>query len=160
MRELVAHDLDTNAIVLEVTESAVMERPQIAIELLRRLAAMGLHIAIDDFGTGHSSMAYVQLLPATELKIDRSFITDVVRNRNDEIIVRSTIELAHNLGMKVTAEGVEDADTVRLLTDLKCDFAQGWHYAKALPTDELIEFARYRNRGGLEHSERKVRLIR
>ncbi len=160
MQELVAHDLGTHAIILEVTESAVMERPQLAIELLRRLAAMGLHIAIDDFGTGHSSMTYVQLLPATELKIDRSFITDVVCNRNDEIIVRSTIELAHNLGMKVTAEGVEDADTVRLLTTLKCDFAQGWHYTKALPADELIEFVRHRNGDGLEKSACKVRSIR
>lgn len=106
MQELIAHDLSTSAIVLEVTESAVMERPEVAIGLLRRLSAMGLHIAIDDFGTGQSSMAYVKRLPATELKIDRSFITDLVHNRNDEIIVRSTIELAHNLGMKVTAEGV------------------------------------------------------
>jgi EAL domain-containing protein (putative c-di-GMP-specific phosphodiesterase class I) len=99
---------------------------------------MGLRIAIDDFGTGHSSMAYVKRLPASELKIDRSFVTDLARNRNDEIIVRAAIDLAHNLGMKVTAEGVEDGATATLLGQLRCDCAQGWHFGRPMPADALL----------------------
>ena len=99
---------------------------------------MGIAIAIDDFGTGYSSLAYLKQLPVHELKIDKSFVMSMEENDNDAVIVRSTIDLAHNLGLDVTAEGVENQDTWDTLTILGCDVSQGYFMSKPLPVDKLM----------------------
>ena len=137
--QLAANGLDKNAVAFEITESAVIESRDKAIALIEKLREFGLDIAIDDFGTGESSMSYLKELPATELKIDKSFITAIAQNPADQIIVRSAIELGHRLGMKVTAEGIEDIATESLLKDFACDYGQGWLYAKPLSLEKLIE---------------------
>ncbi len=131
------HQVSGNRIVLEVTESAMMHDPRIAEANLERLHAAGLHTAIDDFGTGFASLAYLKHLPLDELKLDKTFITDMEKSRNDAIIVESTIELAHKLGMQVTAEGVESEQAIRQLVKMGCDQVQGFHICKPLAIDEL-----------------------
>lgn len=128
--QLEQHDLPPQCIVLEVTESAVMDDPEKAIAILIQLNAMGVGLSIDDFGTGYSSMAQLKRLPVHELKIDKSFVLDVVNSEDDKIIVRSTIELAHNMHLKVVAEGVESLAVLNFLHDLNCDSAQGFYLSK------------------------------
>src|SRR3712207_7681771 len=94
---------------------------------------MGVGLAIDDFGTGHSSLAYLKRLPVHELKIDRSFVMNMSTDDNDAVIVRSTVDLAHNLGLRVVAEGVESEAVAQTLTALGCDVAQGYHYGRPVP---------------------------
>ena len=101
---------------------------------------MGINISIDDFGTGYSSLAYLKKLPASELKIDRSFIQDMLKNTNDEVIVRSTIDLAHNMGLKVVAEGAEEKETVARLKSLGCDIIQGYYYSKPLSGNDCTDW--------------------
>lgn len=122
---------------LEITETGIMANPLLAVQTVHALSAMGVSIAIDDFGTGYSSMAYLKKLLADQLKIDKSFITDMTRDDNDAVIVRSTIELGHNLGMRVIAEGVEDATTWKLLKELGCDTGQGYYLSRPVPAAEL-----------------------
>jgi diguanylate cyclase (GGDEF)-like protein/PAS domain S-box-containing protein len=123
-------------LVLELTEGALIEAS--APEILGRLHVMGETLSIDDFGTGYSSLAYLHRLPVDELKIDRSFITALPNHGDDAVIVRSTIELAHNLGLSVVAEGVEDEATVDLLIRYGCDRAQGYFFARPCSADEFI----------------------
>ena len=151
VHELTRCGLDTDAIVLEITENAVMERPDLAIELLKALSAMGLQIAIDDFGTGQSSMAYLKQLPAKELKIDKSFVTELATNRNDQIVVWTAVGLGRDLGMKVTAEGIEDAPSADYLKVHGCDYGQGWYFARAMPKAAFTDLLRDWN-GRLEAS--------
>jgi EAL domain-containing protein (putative c-di-GMP-specific phosphodiesterase class I) len=101
------------------------------------LRHIGIGISIDDYGTGQSTLSYLKKLPVNELKIDKSFVTAICTNENDLIMVRSTIDLAHELGLKVVAEGVEDAATVKQLRSLGCDFAQGYFIGRAMPFDDL-----------------------
>lgn len=108
--------------------------------------ALGLKISIDDYGTGQSSLAYLQNLPATELKIDKSFVADLAANDRNAIMVRSTIAMAHELGMKVVAEGIEDADCLARLHEMGCDTAQGWHIGKPMPATHIAAFLRDRER--------------
>jgi diguanylate cyclase (GGDEF)-like protein/PAS domain S-box-containing protein len=122
---------------IEITESTLMADPERALDVLQRLRGMGVRIAIDDFGTGYSSLAYLKRLPVHELKIDRSFVHDVSVSLSDRAIVRSIIELAHNLGLQVVAEGVENEATWRLLGSLGCDFAQGFHMSRPLPSEQF-----------------------
>lgn len=122
---------------LEITETAVMADAQRALEVLKRLSAMGVRLAIDDFGTGYSSLAYLKRLPVDELKIDKSFVTDMTQEENDAVIVRSTIDLAHNMGLKVVAEGVQDAETFKMLSELGCDVAQGFYFGAPMEAAEL-----------------------
>jgi len=124
-------------LVLEVTEGAVMSSPSDGIRNLHRLAEAGISIAIDDFGTGYSSLAYLKQLPVDELKIDKSFVMNMCNDDNDAVIVRSTIDLAHNLGLKVTAEGVENRDTWEILTTLGCDISQGYFMSKPQAAERL-----------------------
>jgi len=126
-------------LVIEVTENAMLIDPTNAISILQRLDKMGLRIAIDDFGAGFSSLSYLQKLPVDELKIDKSFVIDMITNENDALIVRSTIELAHNLGLKVVAEGVENAEIYELLSILGCDTAQGFHLSKPGSSSEITQ---------------------
>ncbi|MCK4744273.1 MAG: EAL domain-containing protein [Sulfuriflexus sp.] len=128
------------ALSFEITESAVMKDPTRAREVLEQLDERGISLEIDDYGTGFSSLAYLKLLPVNTLKIDKSFVIDMLKDPNDLIIVRSTIELAHNLGMLVIAEGVEDSETLLRLQQLKCDSAQGFYIARPLPKDELYKW--------------------
>jgi diguanylate cyclase (GGDEF)-like protein/PAS domain S-box-containing protein len=124
-------------LLLEITESAIMTDPTRALEVLNRLHALGVQLAIDDFGTGYSSMAYLKSLPVDELKVDRSFVKHLHENQNDAVIVRSTVDLGHNLGLRVVAEGVEDQATLKELATLGCDSVQGYYVARPMPAAEL-----------------------
>jgi len=115
---------------LEITETTLMFDPRGAAELLVRLSRLGVKLSIDDFGTGYSSLAYLRRMPIDSLKIDREFVSHMLHNEQDSIIVRSTIALAHNLNLKVIAEGVEDAATLNALREMGCDFAQGYHISR------------------------------
>ena len=127
---------------LEITESAIMVDPERAADTLRAMQALGVKVAIDDYGTGYSSLSYLKQLSVDELKIDRSFVMDMETDEHDAVIVRSTIDLSHHLGMKVTAEGVENKDILMLLSILGCDYAQGYHFARPLPEPELRAWLR------------------
>ncbi len=137
---LAARQVTADCLMLEVTESAVMLQPDRALQILKRLDDMGASLSIDDFGIGYSSLAYLKKLPVCELKIDQSFVFGMVKNENDEIIVRSTIDLAHNLGLKVVAEGIEDRETLQLLTKLGCDIGQGYLFATPMPPDDFAQW--------------------
>lgn len=134
---LAAWSLPQEFVELEITEGAVMDDPQRAQDMLTRLDQMGVRIAIDDYGTGFSSLAYLKKLPVNELKIDKSFVMDMDQDDNDAVIVRSTIDLAHNLGLRVTAEGVETLEIWNLLEMLGCDTAQGYYISPPLPAAEF-----------------------
>ena len=121
----------------EITETAMMVDPARALEILNSLGAMGIRLSIDDFGTGYSSLAYLKQLPVAELKIDKSFIMSMEENENDTVIVRSTIELAHNIGLRVVAEGVEDKKTYEMLAALSCDSVQGYYISRPMPPEEF-----------------------
>jgi diguanylate cyclase (GGDEF)-like protein/PAS domain S-box-containing protein len=125
-------------LVLELTESALISAD--APEILQVLHAMGERLAIDDFGTGHSSLVYLQRLPVDEIKVDRSFVTNLATEANDAVIARSTIDLAHNLDLTVVAEGVEDAATLARLMEYGCDCAQGYLFSRPLPAEGLTEW--------------------
>ena len=127
---------------LEVTETAIMTEPIVAIENIRKLSHLGIQMSIDDFGTGYSSMAYLQKLLVAKIKIDKSFVMEMGANENDEVIVRSTIELAHNLGLKAVAEGVETQAAWDKLRDLGCDSAQGYFMSKPLTAEHFLEWVR------------------
>ncbi len=123
---------------LEITETAIMLDPALAIDAINRLHGMGVSLSIDDFGTGYSSMAYLQKLLVAKLKIDKSFVLNMTTNANDAVIVRSLIGLAHNLGLSVVAEGVENDEAWEDLKRLGCDSAQGFNMSHPIPKDELL----------------------
>jgi EAL domain-containing protein (putative c-di-GMP-specific phosphodiesterase class I) len=114
-----------------------MADPARAKRILEQLKDMGLTLSIDDFGTGYSSLAYLQELPVSEIKIDRSFVVNLLENEADQVIVRSTIDLARNLGLKSTAEGVETAQVLRWLRDQQCEQAQGYHIARPMSANAV-----------------------
>lgn len=138
---LAARGLPAEWLSLEITENGLMAEPTTAMAALRRLRSMGVRVAMDDFGTGYSSLAYLKQLPLDELKIDRRFVREMATDDSDCAIVRSTIELAHSLGLVVVAEGVEDAETGVLLARLGCDQAQGYYYGRPAPAAELTRRA-------------------
>jgi diguanylate cyclase (GGDEF)-like protein len=125
-------------LILEITESAIMADPVRAGEVIRRLHSLGVLLSIDDFGTGYTSMSYLRDLPVDELKIDRSFVTHMLRNTKDAVIVQTSIDLARRLGMRAVAEGVENERTWHALQALDCDAAQGYWFNRALPSDQLL----------------------
>jgi EAL domain-containing protein (putative c-di-GMP-specific phosphodiesterase class I) len=125
-------------LVVEITESTIMADPAHALQVLGRLNEMGVQVAIDDFGTGYSSMAYLKSLPVHELKVDRSFVAQMTSNGRDEVIVRSTVDLGRNLGLRVVAEGVEDGTTWQELDALGCDAIQGYYISRPVPPEDLI----------------------
>lgn len=135
--ELAASRVEPDRLCLEITESGFMEDPAHALEILSRLNALGVGLSIDDYGAGFSSLSYIRKLPVGELKIDQSFVTNLARNSEDAIIVKSTIDLGHNMGLKVVAEGVEDRESWELLRRLGCDHAQGYYMSKPLAADRL-----------------------
>jgi EAL domain-containing protein (putative c-di-GMP-specific phosphodiesterase class I) len=134
------YNLPSTCLKLEVTESAVMHDMTRALEVLNMLNAMGILLSIDDYGTGYSSLSYLKRLPVSELKIDMSFVRNLASSEEDRILVRSTIELGHNLGLKVTAEGVEDQKSVDLLSEYGCDTLQGYYISKPVPAAEFEAF--------------------
>ncbi len=135
-----AHGVAASALILEITESAVMQDPTHALEVLAQLHGMGLTLSIDDYGTGYSSMAYLKRLPVQEIKIDKSFVLKLASNRGDAILVKSTIELGHNLGLKVTAEGIEDEESLKVLSAYGCETGQGYFISKPIPAEDFEAF--------------------
>lgn len=135
---MLKHNAPTSAFCLEITESAIMDDPQRAEATLNRLSERGFKLSIDDFGTGYSSLAYLKRLPVNELKIDKSFVMGMEQDESDAKIVRSTIDLAHNLGLSVVAEGVENQAILDKLLALQCDEAQGYHMSRPIPLPEFI----------------------
>ena len=127
---------------LEMTETAVLTEPEHAIVSIRELSQRGIQVSIDDFGTGYSSISALKDFLVAKIKIDRSFVRDMVTNQRDAMIVRSTIELGHNLGLKVVAEGVENAGAWEELKILGCDSAQGYHMARPLDAEKFLEWVR------------------
>lgn len=140
--------VNNRSLTLELTESAVMTDPEYAVRVLGILVSAGVNVSIDDFGTGHCSLSYIKKLPANELKIDRSFVMDMNGDQNDLMIVRSTIGLAHNMGMTVIAEGVEDQRTLESLRVLGCDKVQGYHIARPLPMSAFMNWLDCRRDAG------------
>ena len=127
-----------SALELEITEDAIMVDPQRALNILSRLDAMRIKLSIDDFGTGYSSLGYLKRLPVDEIKIDRSFVKEMVDSRSDRAIVRATIDLAHNLGLSVVAEGVETAEVLAMLDTFGCDTVQGYYISYPLEADKIF----------------------
>ena len=131
---------DTHRLSLEITETAIMADPNRAQEVLRSLGEMGIKLSIDDFGTGYSSLAYLKQLPVSELKIDKSFVQNMTVNENDSVIVKSIVDLAHNIGLIVVAEGAEDKETFELLVELGCDMVQGFYVSEPLSADDFLKW--------------------
>jgi len=129
--------LEPGRLVLEITETALFTDVERATASLHRLDGAGVPISLDDFGQGQTSLGYLSRLPLHELKVDRAFVTDLTRVETNAAIVRSLIELAHNLGFVVVAEGVEDAHTLSALGDMGCDFAQGYLMARPMPAADI-----------------------
>ncbi|AAZ28548.1 bifunctional diguanylate cyclase/phosphodiesterase [Colwellia psychrerythraea] len=136
-QSIMAAKVPAEKITLEVTESSVVEDPEAAIKLLAEFKDYGMKISIDDYGTGYSSLAQLKQLPVHELKIDKSFIQHLEHDEDDQIIVRSTIELAHNMGLHVVAEGIEDEFALNWLAAHGCELAQGYYISKPKPAMEL-----------------------
>jgi diguanylate cyclase len=130
---------------LEITETAVIADPDRAIANLQRIADAGIEVAIDDYGTGVSSLAYLKQMPVTEMKIDRAFVADLTTSHRDPLIIRSTIDLAHALDMRVTAEGVDNPISQALLTVMGCDYLQGHHIGKPMPIMDILPLVRQQN---------------
>ena len=141
-RQMARNGIAADLLTLEITESMLMMYTQQTKEILHALRRIGVRISIDDFGTGYSSLQHLKELPIVELKIDKSFVINMTSNENDAIIVRSTTRLAHNLGMSVVAEGVEDQATLEELEILNCDHAQGYHICRPLALDEFEAWLR------------------
>lgn len=141
VERLIAAVKETDALIgIEITETAVIAKPDKAIANLQLLAAEGVVVAIDDFGVGLSSLEYLQQLPASELKIDRNFIAKLSSSNRNPLIVKATIDLAHALEMKVTAEGVDDPLSLSLLRVMGCDMAQGYLISRPLSLPEMLEY--------------------
>ncbi len=136
-QRLRVHGVPPSLLEIEITESVIMIDPARAMEALTRLSRFGVRISIDDFGTGYSSLGYLKKLPVNQVKIDKSFIMDMEHNPDDAVIVRSTIDLAHNLSLQVVAEGVENRAILDRLAGLGCDAAQGYYIARPIPAEEL-----------------------
>src|SRR5262249_31508061 len=130
-------ELPADALTLELTESAIMSDPFRAVVVLSELRRMGVRLSIDDFGTGYSSLAYLKRLPVSEIKIDRSFVSNVVADGDAAAIVLSTIQLAQSLRLDVVAEGVETAATLDALASFGCRLVQGYYLTRPIPADEL-----------------------
>lgn len=138
---LMTRDLPTHLLEIEITESALMQEIERTTQLLGTLQELGIHVAIDDFGTGYSSFSYLKHLPVETLKIDKTFIDDMLKSPRDNALVRTLIQLAHTLGMKVVAEGVETHASLSALIELGCDQVQGFIFSKPISASELCTLA-------------------
>jgi diguanylate cyclase (GGDEF)-like protein len=131
-------NMQAMSLEIEITENSLMTDIINITKMLKQISDLGVTIAIDDFGTGYSSLAYLKTMPLHTLKIDKSFVIDMSSDENDAVIVRSTIDLAHNLGLGVVAEGIENDETLAMLIELGCDGAQGYHFSKPQPSDIFL----------------------
>jgi EAL domain-containing protein (putative c-di-GMP-specific phosphodiesterase class I) len=129
--------VDPAQVVIELTETSAMRDPVAALDILTRLRMKGFHLALDDFGTGYSSLVQLARLPFSEIKIDQSFVAGLSRSRESRTIVNATIQLGHSLGLRVTAEGVEDRESFEVLGELGCDLAQGYYIARPMAPGEI-----------------------
>lgn len=136
------YGLPSSMITLEVTESAIMNHPEGAMQAIRNMREKGFMLSIDDFGTGQSSLTYLKNIPATELKIDQSFVYGLLADKHDAIVVKSIIQLGKDFGMHIVAEGVETKELMEKLGEYGCDIAQGYYFSPALPAAELLEWNR------------------
>lgn len=150
------HEVPSYLLELEVTETAIMTEPLCAIDNIRKLDNIGVMVSIDDFGTGYSSMAYLQKLLVAKIKIDKSFVMDMDKGTKDDVIVRSTIELAHNLGLKAVAEGVESEEVWGKLKAMGCDSAQGYYMSKPLTPAMFAEWLQNSQWGNTVENHLKV----
>ncbi len=142
--------VDPHWLTLELTETAIMSDANRALNILSQLNAMGARLSVDDFGTGYSSLAYLKRFPVNEIKIDKSFVIDMLNDASDAVIVRSTIDLAHNMGMNVVAEGIESQEAWDKLAELGCNLGQGYHMCRPCPAEEFQEWV-YSSGWGLSH---------
>ena len=133
-------NIEPSKITLEITESVLMMYTQKSLDVLTSLRNIGLNISIDDFGTGYSSLQHLKELPVAELKIDKSFVMDMIKDEDDAVIVRSTVDLAHNLGLTVVAEGIESQEIFDILEVLGCDYGQGFHIARPMAAEQLADW--------------------
>jgi EAL domain-containing protein (putative c-di-GMP-specific phosphodiesterase class I) len=145
--------LEPRLLEVEITETAVMEDFERAILTLNALTGAGIHLSVDDFGTGYSSLAYLKHLPLSTLKIDRSFLSDSIPDQQDELIITAIIAMAHSMGLRVVAEGVESNAQKAFLAGLGCDEIQGYLFSKPVPQQEALELLRMHN--GAEVCNRK-----
>jgi diguanylate cyclase len=136
---LTARNLTGAALKIEITESLLVVGPE-AAEFLQQLRRLGIHLAVDDYGTGYSCMAYLHELPVSSLKIDRGFTDRILSDPRTAVIVDSTIQMAHRLGLQVVAEGVETAEQLQWLTQHGCDLLQGYYISKPLPGEALLHW--------------------
>jgi diguanylate cyclase len=134
------HDVPAHQLILEITENMLAQDPTRAVTILTALHRAGIRISIDDFGTGYSSMSYLKRLPVDELKVDRSFVAHMVDDEADGVLVRSIIELGHNLGLTVVAEGVENAKTLAAIRALGCDVVQGYLLGRPGTAEALAQW--------------------
>jgi len=156
MTELLSNSrLDPTRITLEITESALMGELVTSLDILTRLRLKGISLSIDDFGTGYSSLSQLHRVPFTELKIDRSFVSNMARDAEARAIVKTCIILGHELNMRVVAEGIEDQETWDILTELGCDLGQGYFIAKPMPGADLFEWVN-RRRGQVQPSSNSI----
>jgi diguanylate cyclase (GGDEF)-like protein len=153
---LKVHSLPPAVLALEVTEGAVMQDPKRVIQILSQLRDMGIELAIDDFGTGQSSLAYLKQLPVHEVKIDRAFIKDIEHNQDDALIVSATTQLAHSLGLKVTAEGLENLAGLAKLQQYQCDKVQGYFFSKPLTAEHFSEWLQHFGQHSQQWFEQEV----
>jgi diguanylate cyclase (GGDEF)-like protein len=153
---LKVHNLPPAVLALEVTEGAVMQDPKRVIQILSQLRDMGIELAIDDFGTGQSSLAYLKQLPVHEVKIDRAFIKDIEHNQDDALIVSATSQLAHSLGLKVTAEGLENLAGLAKLQQYQCDKVQGYFFSKPLTAEHFSEWLQHFGQHSQQWFEQEV----
>ena len=143
-RLLEEHGVASDLLRIEITESVALNATGETLPMLQRLRDMGVGLSLDDFGTGFSSMTHLRQLPVDEMKVDQVFVQRMTSNSQDAVIVRAAVELGHNLGMRVVAEGIEDADTLAEVVASGCALAQGWYFSKALPPEELFAYAESR----------------
>ena len=146
------YGISADSLCFEITETAMMMDPSRSIRNILALHECGIRLSIDDFGTGYSSLAYLKSLPVTEIKIDRSFVSEMRHDNDDQVIVRTTLNMSHNLGKEVVAEGIEDQETYQVLLELGCDIGQGYFIARPQPIDALMTW--------LEQSEYAIRVTR
>ncbi len=142
------HGVSPEQMTLEITESAAMRNQIEGADILTRLRIKGIHLSIDDFGTGYSSLAQLQRLPFSELKIDKSFVMPMAQSRDCAVIVKTVIGMAHNMGLRAIAEGVESEECLSLLAEWQCDEMQGYLFSRALPPDDVPAFVRGWTAGG------------
>jgi len=133
------HDIDSSKIILEVTESAVLNNADLFLETIRKLKLLGFRISIDDFGTGYSSMQYLQTMKADEIKIDMAFIRGIDHNLTSQNIAKAIIQLAHSTGAKTVAEGIQSEKEMHCLQSLDCTKAQGFYWTPAIPLGQFVQ---------------------